>query len=74
MEIIDTFSVYKLNNSKTLYNKMINKSSSKSIIKKNKNINIHSGENYKQISEFDTTKITLVENINILKTVIEIFY
>ncbi len=55
----------KLSNSKRidLYNKIQNKSNSK----KNKVTNINLGENYKEVSEFDNTKITLVQNPNLLK-------
>lgn len=58
----------KLSNSKKLklYNKIVNKSSStKSVSKKNKSTNLV--EVYKEINEFDSTQITLVENPNILK-------
>lgn len=59
----------KINYSKKfeLYNKMINKSLSKSKSVSKKNVHIHLGENYKEVTEFDHTQITLVENPNILK-------
>ncbi len=59
----------KLSNSKRieLYNKIQNKQNkSKSNSKKNK-ININLGENYKEVSQFNTNKITLISDINMLK-------
>ncbi len=57
----------KINNSKKieLYNKMINKSAKKSESNINSSINL--GQNYKEVIEFDNTKITLVQNPNMLK-------
>jgi uncharacterized protein (AIM24 family) len=70
---INSLKQIELSNSKKLelYNKMINKSSSKSspksVSKKNSAITINLGENYKEITDFDNTKITFVQNPNILK-------
>ncbi len=58
----------KLSNSRRieLYNKIKNKSNLKKE-NKNKITNINLGENYTEVSEFDTEEITLINDINMLK-------